>query len=67
VFVPVSWSNENRQQNVSNFDYSMVARLRTNMTIPQAGADVHRLLKRVVENYPPKMKEAHGLLYLLFF
>src|SRR5580692_9255744 len=36
----------------------MVARLRTDMTIPQAGADVHRLLKRVVENYPPKMKEA---------
>jgi predicted permease len=58
VFVPVSWTNEDRQQNVSGFDYSMVARLRTNVTIPQASADVHRLLKRVVENYPPKMKEA---------
>jgi putative ABC transport system permease protein len=58
LFVPVSWTNEDRQQNVSGFDYSMVARLRTNVTIPQASADVHRLLKRVVENYPPKMKEA---------
>jgi predicted permease len=58
VFVPVSWSNQDRQQNVSGFDYSMVARLRSNVTILQAGADVHRLLKRVVENYPPKMKEA---------
>ncbi|MGH9663707.1 MAG: ABC transporter permease, partial [Bryobacteraceae bacterium] len=58
VFVPVSWSNEDRQQNVSNFDYSMAARLRTNVTIPQASADVRRLLKRVVENYPPKIGEA---------
>jgi putative ABC transport system permease protein len=58
LFVPVSWSNEDRQQNVSGFDYNMVARLRTNVTIPQASADVHRLLKRVVENYPPKMREA---------
>jgi predicted permease len=58
VFVPVSWSNEDRQQNVSNFDYRMAARLRTNVTVPQASADVHRLLKRVVENYPPKLKEA---------
>lgn len=58
VFVPVSWTNQDRQQNVNGFDYSMVARLRANVTIPQASADVHRLLKRVVENYPPKMKEA---------
>jgi ABC-type antimicrobial peptide transport system permease subunit len=58
AFVPVSWSNEDRQQNVSGFDSSMAARLRNNVTIPQASADVHRLLKRVVENYPPKMKEA---------
>ena len=60
LFVPVSWNNEDRQQNVSGFDYSMVARLRTKVTIPQASADVRRLLKRVVENYPPKLKEALG-------
>ena len=58
VFVPVSWSSQDRQQNVSGFDYSMVARLKPNVTIPQASAEVHRLLKRVVENYPPRMSEA---------
>ncbi|MGH9696792.1 MAG: FtsX-like permease family protein, partial [Bryobacteraceae bacterium] len=58
VFVPVSWSNDDRQQNLSGFDYSMAARLRPNVTIPQASAEVHSLLKRVVEDYPPKMKQA---------
>jgi len=58
VFVPVSWNNEDRQQNVSNFDYSMIARLKPNVTIQQASAEVHRLLKRVVEDYPSKMKQA---------
>ena len=58
VFVPVSWSNDDRQQNVSGFDYSMVARLEPNVTIQQARAEVHSLLKRVVEDYPPKMKQA---------
>ena len=58
VFVPVSWSNDDRQQNVSGFDYSMVARLeakRYYSTGPRGGAC---LLKRVVEDYPPKMKQA---------
>jgi predicted permease len=58
VFVPVSWTNEDRQQNVGGFDYSMVARLRPDVTIQQASAEVHSLLKRVVEDYPPKLKEA---------
>jgi len=58
VFVPVSWRNEDRQQNVSVFDYSMAARLRDSVTIQQANAEVHSLLKRVVEDYPPKMKDA---------
>jgi putative ABC transport system permease protein len=58
VFVPVSWSNEDRQQNVNGFDYSMIARLRTNVTVQQAGTDVRGLLKRVVEDYPPKLKQA---------
>ena len=58
VFVPVSWSNEDRQQNISNFDDSMIARLKPNVTIQQASAEVHGLLKRVVEDYPPKMKQA---------
>jgi predicted permease len=58
VFVPVSWSNDDRQQNLSGFDYSMAARLRPSVTIQQASAEVHSLLKRVVEDYPPKMKQA---------
>ena len=58
VFVPVSWSKEDRQQNVNNFDYSMVARLKPDVSIAQASAEVQGLLKRVVDNYPPRMKQA---------
>ncbi|HMJ63685.1 MAG TPA: ABC transporter permease, partial [Bryobacteraceae bacterium] len=58
VFVPVSWSNKDRKQNVSYFDYSMIGRLKPNATIQQAGAEVHRLVKRIAEDYPPKIKQA---------
>lgn len=58
VFVPVSWTNEDRQQNVSSFDYSMVARLKPNVTIPQASMEMRSLLKRIVNDYPPKLKQA---------
>ena len=43
---------------MSRFDYNMVARLKSNVTIPQANAEMHSLLKRVVEDYPPQMKQA---------
>jgi hypothetical protein len=39
VFVPISWTNEDRQQIVSNFDYSIIARLRPNVTVQQATVD----------------------------
>ncbi|HSU58745.1 MAG TPA: ABC transporter permease [Bryobacteraceae bacterium] len=58
LFVPVSWTAEDRQQNVSNFDYSMIGRLRPNVTIREAKADMRGLLKRVVEDYPEKMSHA---------
>jgi len=58
VFVPVSWSNDDRQQNVSNFDYSMVSRLKPNATIQQANTEMRSLLQRIVEDYPPKIKQA---------
>jgi putative ABC transport system permease protein len=58
VFIPVSWSNEDRQQNVSNFDYNMVARLKLKVSIQQANAEMRGLVKRIVDAYPPKMKQA---------
>jgi len=58
VFVPVSWSNGERQQTVSNFDYSMVARLKPNVTIQQASMEIKGLLERIVKDYPPKIKQA---------
>ncbi len=57
LFVPVSWSNEDRQQNISDFDYSMIARLRPNVTVQQADADVRGLIKRLVANYPTRIKQ----------
>ncbi|MEP6540005.1 MAG: ABC transporter permease, partial [Bryobacteraceae bacterium] len=58
MFVPVSWSMEERKQNVSNFDHSMLARLKPDVTVQQATIDVHALLQLVVESYPPKLGEA---------
>jgi predicted permease len=57
-FVPVSWSNEDREQNVSNFDYSMVARLKPNVTVEQANTEMRGLQRRIVEAYLPAMKQA---------
>jgi predicted permease len=57
LFVPVSWSNEERVQTASNFYYSMIARLRPNVTVQWADADVRGLIKNIVENYPTKIKQ----------
>lgn len=57
VFVPVSWSNEDRTQTASNFDYSVMARLRPNVTVERADAEVRALVKDVAENYPAKVKQ----------
>ncbi len=58
LFVPVSWSPDDRKQNVSNFDYSMIGRLRPNVTMQQANLELRGLLKRVVKDYPPSIKRA---------
>ena len=58
VFVPVSWSNDDRKQDVTNFDHSMIARLKPNVNTEQANMDVIGLLKRIVEDYPPNIKQA---------
>ncbi len=58
VFVPVSWGKEDRQQNVSNFDYSMVARLKPHGTMQQASLELKGLLSRVVADYPSNIRQA---------
>ncbi|MBV9767678.1 MAG: ABC transporter permease [Acidobacteriaceae bacterium] len=57
LFVPVSWDSEDRKQTVSDFDYSMMARLRPNVTVQQADAEVRALIRRLVENYPTAIKQ----------
>lgn len=57
LFVPVSWSNEDRQQNVSNFDYSMIGHLKPNVTVQQANAEVWGLIHRLAQNYPTRIKQ----------
>ncbi len=57
LFVPVSWDNEDRKEKVSDFDYSMIARLRPNVTVQQANAEVRGLIKRLAENYPTAIKQ----------
>ncbi len=57
VFVPVSWGNQDRTQTASNFDYSMIARLRPNVAVQQSDAEVRGLVKEIVEKYPTKVKQ----------
>ena len=57
VFVPVSWDDEDRKQTVSNFDYSMIARLRPSVSIQEANAEVRSLIKQLTENYPTSIKQ----------
>ncbi len=57
VFLPVSWRNQDRTQTASNFDYSMIARLRPNVAIQQSDAEVRGLVKDILENYPTKIKQ----------
>lgn len=57
LFVPVSWTQEDREETVSNFNYSMIARLRPNVTIPQAASDVHRSLKELETTYSPELRK----------
>jgi predicted permease len=57
LFVPVSWNNQDRQQTVGNFDYSMIARLQPRVTVQQANAEVHGLIKRLAANYPAGIKQ----------
>ncbi len=57
LFVPLSWTNEDRQQTLSNFEYSMIARLRRNVTVERANAEVRSLIERLVESYPTRIKQ----------
>lgn len=57
LFIPVSWDNEDRKPKVSDFDYSMIARLRPNVTVQQANAEVRGLIKWQAENYPTQIKQ----------
>ncbi len=57
IFVPVSWDNEDRKQTVSNFDYSTIARLRPDVTVGEARAEVQSLIKRLAGNYPLPVKQ----------
>ncbi len=57
LFVPVSWSPNDRQEMLNNFDYNMIARLRRNVTVRQAAADMGRLLKSIAASYPPEVRK----------
>lgn len=60
LFAPVSWDNDDRKPKVSDFDYSMIARLRANVTVQQANAEIRSLLQGIVENYPADIKKMLG-------
>lgn len=56
-FVPVSWTTQDREETISNFNFSTIARLRPNITVPQAASDVQRLLKELQATYSPELRK----------
>jgi putative ABC transport system permease protein len=58
VWVPMAFTDEQRQGRGSQFNHSVVGRLKRGATIDQAGAELATLARRINDNYPPSLRRA---------
>ncbi|HEX4808294.1 MAG TPA: FtsX-like permease family protein, partial [Bryobacteraceae bacterium] len=56
LFVPISWSKRDRDETMNNFNYSTIARLRPNVSVAQAAAELKALISHLPEIYPAQTK-----------
>jgi predicted permease len=54
LWVPMSFTPDERQDETDNFMYGAVARLKPGATMAQAKADVHRMMAAIEAQIPPK-------------
>jgi predicted permease len=55
-FVPISWSKHDREETMNNFNYSTIARLRSNVSVAQATAEIKTLVSHLPDSYPAQTK-----------
>jgi predicted permease len=64
LWVPMAFTEEERKSVGDNFDYNIVARLKPEVSLAQARADVERVAQIIREGYPAAVKsqfEVHGV------
>ena len=64
LWVPMAFTEEERKSFGDNFGYNIVARLKPEVSLAQARADVERVAQIIREGYPPAVKsqfEVHGI------
>jgi putative ABC transport system permease protein len=60
VFVPMSFTSEELADVGDNFNYSLVGRLKSGVTLTQANADLGAIAQRILETYPAQFRTEHS-------
>ena len=56
VFIPTSWTKDERQTFGENYDLDFIARLKLGVMAAQAGAEMQSLLSGIQALYPPELR-----------
>ncbi len=55
-YVPISWNKKDREEALSNYNYSTIARLRAGVTVSEAAAELKTLTRHLPETYPAETR-----------
>jgi predicted permease len=58
VWVPMAFTDDQRQGRGSEFNHSVIGRLKRGVSVEQAEAELGVLTRRINENYPPSLRQA---------
>jgi putative ABC transport system permease protein len=56
VFIPMAFTPEELADVGDNFNYSVVGRLKSGVSLTQANADLGAIARRILETYPPEFR-----------
>jgi putative ABC transport system permease protein len=61
LWVPLAFTERDLNSKADNFDYSVLARLRPEVSLQQANDEVHAIAQRIRETYPPSKRDQFEL------
>jgi putative ABC transport system permease protein len=61
VWIPMAWSDEQKQMRGSMYNNSVIGRLAPGVSVERASAELASLAPRVLENYPPALRSRFEL------